>query len=101
MDALIIHGFDVRNDEHLLHSVKIIHAGRSLAGTTVPVCYMATPTSRHTAQVHHGSGMLVAVEIPQAVQDQVSSELQAYVYMLVDPESGIPFYVGKGHVVTS
>lgn len=41
--------------------------------------------------------MLVAVEIPQAVQDQVSSELQAYVYMLVDPESGIPFYVGKGH----
>jgi hypothetical protein len=31
------------------------------------------------------------------VLDQVSSELQAYVYMLVDPESGIPFYVGKGH----
>jgi uncharacterized protein len=41
--------------------------------------------------------MLVAVEIPQAVLDQVSSELQAYVYMLVDPESEIPFYVGKGH----
>ncbi len=41
--------------------------------------------------------MLVAVEIPQSVLDQVSSELQAYVYMLVDPESGIPFYVGKGH----
>jgi uncharacterized protein len=55
------------------------------------------PASRHLAQVHHGSGMLVAVEIPQAVLDQVSSELQAYVYMLVDPESGIPFYVGKGH----
>ena len=37
------------------------------------------------------------MEIPQAVLDQVSGELQAYVYMLVDPESGIPFYVGKGH----
>jgi uncharacterized protein len=55
------------------------------------------PASRHLAQVHHVSGMLAAVEIPQAVLDQVSSELQAYVYMLVDPESGIPFYVGKGH----
>jgi len=40
--------------------------------------------------------MLVAVEVPQAVLDQVSSELQAYVYMLIDPESGVPFYVGKG-----
>ena len=58
---------------------------------------VAVPASRHLAQVHHGSGMLVAVEIPEAVLDQVSSELQAYVYMLVDPESGIPFYVGKGH----
>jgi hypothetical protein len=41
--------------------------------------------------------MLAAVEIPQAVLDQVSSELQAYVYILVDPASGIPFYAGKGH----
>jgi hypothetical protein len=41
--------------------------------------------------------MLSAVEAPQAVLDQVSSELQAYVYVLVDPESGVPFYVGKGH----
>jgi uncharacterized protein len=58
---------------------------------------MATATSRHPAQVHHGSDMLVAVEIPKAVLEHVSSELQAYVYMLVDPESGVPFYVGKGH----
>ena len=35
--------------------------------------------------------------IPQAVLEQVSNELQGYVYMLVDPESGVPFYVGKGH----
>lgn len=27
----------------------------------------------------------------------MAGELQAYVYMLVDPESGVPFYVGKGH----
>lgn len=27
----------------------------------------------------------------------MSSELQAYVYMLVEPESGVPFYMGKGH----
>jgi hypothetical protein len=33
---------------------------------------------------------------PQVLQ-QVSDELQAYVYMLIDPDSGIPFYVGKGH----
>lgn len=32
-----------------------------------------------------------------AVLQQVSNELQAYVYMLVDPESEVPFYVGKGH----
>lgn len=35
--------------------------------------------------------------IPQAVLEQVSNKLQGYVYMLVDPESGVPFYVGKGH----
>lgn len=35
----------------------------------------------------------------QSVVDQVSAELQAYVYMLVDPVSGVPFYVGKGHGV--
>ncbi|MFJ6548506.1 LEM-3-like GIY-YIG domain-containing protein [Microbacterium sp. NPDC091676] len=30
------------------------------------------------------------------VRRQVADELGLYVYMLVDPESGIPFYVGKG-----
>lgn len=35
--------------------------------------------------------------IDKAVLKQVSDELQAYVYMLVDPDSGVPFYVGKGH----
>ena len=58
---------------------------------------VAVPDCGTGHTVHHGSGILVAVKIPQAVLDQVSSELQAYVYMLVDPASGIPFYVGKGH----
>jgi hypothetical protein len=35
--------------------------------------------------------------IDRAVLEKVSDELQAYVYMLVDPDSGVPFYVGKGH----
>jgi hypothetical protein len=35
--------------------------------------------------------------IDRAVLEKVSDELQAYVYMLVDPGSGVPFYVGKGH----
>lgn len=35
--------------------------------------------------------------IDKAVLKQVSDELQAYVYMLVDPDYGVPFYVGKGH----
>jgi hypothetical protein len=37
------------------------------------------------------------MELSHGVLQQVSDELQAYVYMLVDPETGIPFYVGKGH----
>ena len=37
------------------------------------------------------------MELSHGVSQQVSDELQAYVYMLVDPETGIPFYVGKGH----
>jgi hypothetical protein len=35
--------------------------------------------------------------IDSAVLENVSDELQAYVYMLVDPDTGVPFYVGKGH----
>jgi hypothetical protein len=35
--------------------------------------------------------------IDRSVVEQVSNELQAYVYMLVDPDSGTPFYVGKEH----
>ena len=34
--------------------------------------------------------------VDPAVLKQVSDELQLYVYMLVDPRNGIPFYVGKG-----
>lgn len=36
------------------------------------------------------------MNIDQSVLDQVSNELQAYVYLLVDPNNGVPFYVGKG-----
>lgn len=32
----------------------------------------------------------------KSVVDQVSNELQAYVYLLIDPRDGLPFYVGKG-----
>ena len=32
----------------------------------------------------------------EEVQRQVADELGLYVYMLVDPSSGVPFYVGKG-----
>ncbi|MCT9620959.1 GIY-YIG nuclease family protein [Curtobacterium sp. C2H10] len=34
--------------------------------------------------------------IDPGVQQQVANELGLYVYMLVDPETGVPFYVGKG-----
>jgi hypothetical protein len=29
--------------------------------------------------------------------EKVSDELQAYVYMLADRGSGVPYYIGKGH----
>ncbi|MFK4483644.1 hypothetical protein [Curtobacterium sp. AB7] len=32
----------------------------------------------------------------RAVQRQVADELGLYVYMLIDPRTGVPFYVGKG-----
>jgi hypothetical protein len=35
--------------------------------------------------------------VDSAVLGRVSDELQADVYMLVDPDTGVPFYVGKGH----
>ena len=34
--------------------------------------------------------------IDDAVLDQVAAELDLYVYLLVDPRTGVPFYVGKG-----
>lgn len=37
-----------------------------------------------------------ANQVEKRVQQQVADELGLYVYMLVDPETGIPFYVGKG-----
>lgn len=30
------------------------------------------------------------------VLEQVANELGLYVYALVDPENGLPFYIGKG-----
>lgn len=35
-------------------------------------------------------------EISPKVRRQVADELGLYVYMLVDPRTGVPFYVGKG-----
>ena len=35
-------------------------------------------------------------EIPSDVLRQVADELGHYVYALVDPRNGIPFYIGKG-----
>ncbi|MFT2753820.1 LEM-3-like GIY-YIG domain-containing protein [Clavibacter sp. Sh2088] len=34
--------------------------------------------------------------VDKKVQQQVADELGLYVYMLVDPKTGVPFYVGKG-----
>lgn len=34
--------------------------------------------------------------VDPAVLDQVAAELGLYVYLLVDPRDGVPFYVGKG-----
>lgn len=36
------------------------------------------------------------IAIDRGVQQQVANELGRYVYMLVDPSTGVPFYVGKG-----
>lgn len=49
-----------------------------------------------THRIDLDPGTLVPVETSLAVLKQVSDELQAYVYMLVDPGSGVPFYIGKG-----
>ena len=35
-------------------------------------------------------------QIPSDVLRQVADELGHYVYALVDPNNGIPFYIGKG-----
>lgn len=40
--------------------------------------------------------MTAPVTIEPAIQQQVADELGRYVYMLVDPATGVPFYVGKG-----
>ncbi|MFZ2503291.1 MAG: hypothetical protein WAW88_11525 [Nocardioides sp.] len=34
--------------------------------------------------------------VDSAVLDQVAAELGLYVYLLIDPRDGVPFYVGKG-----
>jgi hypothetical protein len=34
--------------------------------------------------------------VDPAILDQVAAELGLYVYLLVDPRDGVPFYVGKG-----
>jgi hypothetical protein len=39
------------------------------------------------------------MSITEAVAKQVSDELGLYVYMLVDPRTGVPFYVGRGRGV--
>ena len=36
------------------------------------------------------------MQVDPKIRQQVANELGLYVYMLVDPETGIPFYVGKG-----
>lgn len=38
----------------------------------------------------------MTLPIDKSVQQQVADELGLYVYTLVDPKTGIPFYVGKG-----
>jgi len=40
--------------------------------------------------------MAAGAQMSKKVQQQVADELGLYVYMLVDPKTGIPFYVGKG-----
>jgi hypothetical protein len=35
-------------------------------------------------------------EVDASILDQVAAELAMYVYLLIDPETGVPFYVGKG-----
>lgn len=40
--------------------------------------------------------MTLSKQVNPKVQQQVANELGLYVYMLVDPVTGIPFYVGKG-----
>lgn len=40
--------------------------------------------------------MAVSKQLDSKVQQQVADELGLYVYMLVDPVTGIPFYFGKG-----
>lgn len=43
-----------------------------------------------------GDDMAARDLINKKVQHQVADELGLYVYMLVDPRTGVPFYVGKG-----
>jgi hypothetical protein len=43
-----------------------------------------------------GEQYLTHNPVDKRVQQQVADELGRYVYMLVDPGTGVPFYVGKG-----
>ena len=46
--------------------------------------------------VENEDGALRSNSMSMAIQQQVGAELGRYVYMLVDPRCGLPFYVGKG-----
>lgn len=55
-------------------------------------CYLSRPDEKTRSE----EVVTATINVEMKVRKQVADELGLYVYMLVDPESGIPFYVGKG-----